>query len=121
MKILPVVYKSIPLVMPDGSIHRVAFQVYQSEGETFLRLGNNMLTFNKDGTFDGCEARLTADMVPEYQKALEEPCKNITPEDTYHQPGTKGYMAEIRGYMHQQGGGQGETYGVVFKKKEKPQ
>ena len=116
MKILPVVYKFLPLLMPDGTIHRVAFQVYQINGEAQIRIGNNKLMFNKDGTFDGCEAKLPGELVPEYSAALEEPRKNIPPDDTYHQPGTPGYRAEMNGRIHHQDGDEGQQYGVAFKK-----
>ncbi len=114
MKILPVVCKLIPLMI-EGRCVKVPFQVFRSVTGTMIRIGDNVLHFGDDGTYDGVETKFAPETDKEqiqlYVDALSEcsPYRGLAPETAYHQPGTPGFLSEIKGW-----GGKPITPGVPF-------
>lgn len=107
MKILPTMCKGIVLVHEDGKTFEMApFQVFIGNGgKTEIRIGNNVLFFNKDGTFDGTESHIAgmAPGSPELELlheafVLQGKYKGLPPDVAYFTPGTPGYDAETRAW-----------------------
>jgi hypothetical protein len=58
MKILPAISKGIVLMRDDGTFEMAPFQVFRSAaGMSVIRIGNNVLYFDKNGVFDGSECK----------------------------------------------------------------
>lgn len=98
MKILPVVCKTIPLMI-EGRCVEVPFQVFRSKTSTVIRIGDNALYFDDDGTFDGCEAKgEDPEQAKLYVESLAKKTQGVPPETSYFQPGTPGFHREIQGW-----------------------
>jgi|APFre7841882654_1041346.scaffolds.fasta_scaffold143578_1 hypothetical protein len=104
MKILPSMCKGFVFVHEDGKSFEFApLQVFLSGSQTAIRIGRNILFFNKDGTFDGTESHLAGleSDSPELKRIreafdLQGEMKGLPPDESYFQPGTPGYVAETR-------------------------
>lgn len=105
MKILPSMCRGFVFVHEDGKTFEFApLQVFLGGGgQTIIRIGRNVLYFNKDGTFDGTESHvdhLKPDS-PELKMIheafeLQGELKGLPPDEPYFQPGTPGHAAETR-------------------------
>lgn len=106
MKILPMVRRSVPLLVTVDDVQRcieVPLQaILMPNGLTVLRLGDNTLWWDAQGRFDGVEAkaydpcdRPTLD----YATALEAMVDHDTaPDEPYFGPHSDGQRAEMRGW-----------------------
>lgn len=118
MKILPAMSKGVVFVHEDGKTFEMApLQVFiGGSGQTVIRIGRNVLFFDKNGQFDGTESKmvaLTPDSEKEEARAIRAAFeaqgehKGLAPEEPYFQPGTKGHTAETRAWAsarHEDGG-----------------
>ena len=98
IELQPFVSKGEPFLAPDGKVYLVPIQLFANQsGGYVLRIGENTLWFNKDGSFDGPEARLTSqDAADEYTEALDLSMGNIgkAPDQAYFQPESRGWTEE---------------------------
>ena len=124
MKILPSMSKGVVFVHEDGKTFEMApLQVFISAGgQTAIRIGRNVLFFEKDGRFDGTESSVDglAHDSPEGELLLEAfevqgKNKGLAPDDPYFQPGTPGHAAETRAWEAAKPDTAGKNYMVVPK------
>lgn len=97
IELKPFMSRGEPFLAPDGKVYLVPVQLFSTSDGHILRIGENTLWFNKDGSFDGPEARLTSqDAADEYVEALKLSAENPeqAPSDAYFHPDTQGYEAE---------------------------
>jgi hypothetical protein len=100
----PVVVARMPMVTEAG-VEIVPFQVIAPTPSSGygceIRVGYNMLYFNRDGSFDGfeaCTVSLTNAQGQQYQAALRDHGRGERPDSAYFQPGTRGWEAEVAGW-----------------------
>ena len=107
MKILPTMSRGVVFVHEDGKTFEMApLQVFISAGgQTAVRIGRNVLFFDKNGKFDGTESSLAgidadSDEAAAVRDAFERQgeYKGLPPEDPYFQPGSPGHAAETRAW-----------------------
>jgi len=128
MKILPMMCKGVVFVHEDGKTFEMApLQVFRSgSGQTAIRIGNNVLFFDTDGSFDGTESHV-AGMAPDSPEAsllteafvLQGEYKGLPPDVPYFEPGTPGYEAETRSWLSAQKEHGGQLYIALPKKADK--
>ena len=108
----------------DGKTFEMApLQVFISAGgQTAIRIGRNILFFEKDGRFDGTESKVDglSPGSPEGEMILEAfevqgKNKGLAPDNPYFQPGTPGYAAETRAWGSAEQDTAGKNYLVVPK------
>ena len=87
---------------PDGKVYLVPIQLFQKrDGGIILRIGENTLWFNPDGSYDGPEARLRGESAAvEYAAVLEAHTenKNQAPDEPYFQEGSNGWVDETKSW-----------------------
>lgn len=119
MKILPTMSKGVVLLHEDGRTFEMApFQVFLSGGgQTCIRIGRNAFFFERDGSFDGSECKVSGinqDSPEAYtiQNAFNEQGRNkgMAPEAPYFAPGSKGHTAETQGWPLARQEASGKTY-----------
>jgi len=130
MKILPYMNRGIPLAISntnDGSImlYQEPLQIYQADGNTYLRIANTLIWFDENGRVAGIECKLALkDMSPNQHDAVRarfaDADKNsgMAPTTPFHQHGTPGHRKETIGWAHQSHIPLGEDYAVMPKTKE---
>jgi len=119
MKILPTMCKGVVFVHEDGKTFEMApLQVFRSgSGQTAIRIGNNILFFDTDGSFDGTESHV-AGLAPGSPEAsllteafeLQGQYKGLPPDEPYFMPGTPGYAAETRSWSSAKKDAGGKSY-----------
>lgn len=106
MKILPTMCKGVVFVHEDGKTFEMApVQVFMGiNGMTLIRIGRNVLFFDRDGKFDGTESKTLAANDPELMKKITEAFevqgdnKGIVPDEPYFHPGHPNYEHETRSW-----------------------
>ena len=125
MKILPHMSKAVVFVHEDGKTFEMApLQVFiGGGGQTLIRIGRNVLFFDKDGRFDGTESRVDelpqdspeAEMLRE-AFAVQGSYKGLPPDEPHFQPGSPGHEAETRSWPDAEREPSGSTYVAVPRK-----
>lgn len=114
--------KGIVFVHEDGKTFEEApFQVFISNsGQTAIRIGRNLIFFEKDGRFDGTESSLAgidaespeaADIRAAFDRQGEN--KGLPPDEPYFQEGTPGHDAETRAWASARQEDGGKMYVMV--------
>ena len=122
MKILPHMSKAVVFVHEDGKTFEMTpLQVFISAGgQTAIRIGRNVLFFDKDGTFDGTESSVAGFSHDSPEAALIREAfelqgryKGMAPEEPYFQPGSPGHAAETRAWVSAKREDGGKLYAAV--------
>jgi hypothetical protein len=106
MKILPTISSGIVLMHEDGTFEMAPFQVFRSsDSKTIIRIGNNTLWFNEDGTFSGSECRIPGGGLPIEEAAtlqaafeIQGSNKGRAPAEPYFEEETVGWKKELAGW-----------------------
>jgi hypothetical protein len=105
--IRPYVSKAIAFLAADGkTVDMLPLQVIPlPDGSTVIRIGNNTLWFEADGTFDGNECKNISMKVdsPEAREIMARFAESKAydgkaPEEPYFHPGCIGHEAETAGW-----------------------
>ena len=101
MKIEPMMSRGIVLMHADGKFEMAPMQVFKSStGQTVIRIGNNALFFDENGSFDGsecvCPANVTKAQMHRVGAAIAQQAENegLAPSAPYFEPGSNGHAAE---------------------------
>ena len=97
MKILPMVHAGLPILTEHG-VELMPVQVIPNDDGSFeIRIGNNLLMFDKSGRYGGIEGKtVSADKGEAYQALLatDDQRRDHAPASSFYQPGTRGHAKE---------------------------
>lgn len=109
------------VLMIDGKPMQLPFQIIRwPDKHTSIRIGNNMLHFRLDGSFEGPEARIDpatpdfTDVAKQYKGMLESTDANrgLMPREPYYLPNSEGFHVERNADPGPRDRG-GDVYGVI--------